>query len=78
MSYPDCQLPDRIMKIKPLGKAVEYISKFSAGSLLPIKGWGEKFELSGSKELLQIGVDCGLGAKNDGGFGCIIPPNGSS
>lgn len=36
-----------------------------------IKGWNGEFLIKGSKELLQIAYDAGLGSKNSQGFGCI-------
>lgn len=36
-----------------------------------IKGWMGKFELRGDPELLQIGYECGIGAKNSMGHGCF-------
>lgn len=71
--YPDKPLPHGTVNIRPLGTPCERIAKFKAGSSFPIKGWSGRFELSGPKELLQVALDCGLGAKNSGGFGCIIP-----
>ncbi|GLI53636.1 CRISPR-associated endoribonuclease Cas6 [Thermodesulfovibrio yellowstonii] len=36
-----------------------------------IKGWMGKYRLNGSKELLQLAYDGGIGAKNSQGFGCF-------
>lgn len=36
-----------------------------------IKGASGKFKIKGHKELLQLGIDSGLGSKNSQGFGCI-------
>lgn len=36
-----------------------------------IKGWNGEFLIEGSKELLQIAYDAGIGSKNSQGFGCI-------
>lgn len=36
-----------------------------------IKGWSGSFLLDGSKELINIAYDAGLGSKNSQGFGCI-------
>jgi len=36
-----------------------------------IKGWMGKFRLAGDPELLQIGYNCGIGAKNSMGHGCF-------
>ncbi|MEG6615201.1 CRISPR-associated endoribonuclease Cas6 [Peptococcaceae bacterium 1198_IL3148] len=36
-----------------------------------IKGYSCKIKLYGPRELLQVAVDAGLGAKNSQGFGCV-------
>ena len=36
-----------------------------------IKGWTGHFLIRGNPELLKMGYDCGLGAKNSMGFGCF-------
>lgn len=36
-----------------------------------IKGYSGRMRLIGPRDLLQIGVDAGLGAKNSQGFGCV-------
>lgn len=36
-----------------------------------IKGWRGKFHISGSKELMNLAYDTGIGSKNSQGFGCI-------
>ncbi|MGB9721131.1 MAG: CRISPR-associated endoribonuclease Cas6 [bacterium] len=36
-----------------------------------VKAWSGIYKLSGSKELIQIAFDCGIGAKNSQGFGMI-------
>lgn len=36
-----------------------------------IKGWMGRYKLAGSPELLNLGYDAGLGAKNSQGFGCF-------
>lgn len=36
-----------------------------------IKGYSGKLLLQGPKELLQVGIDAGIGSKNSQGFGCI-------
>lgn len=36
-----------------------------------IKGWLSVFELEGSKDLMELAFDSGLGSKNSLGFGCI-------
>lgn len=70
--YPDKELPKGKVVIAPAGRIKEQVAKFSDKNSFPIKGWSGKFFLTGPKALLQIGVDCGLGAKNSSGFGCVI------
>ena len=53
--------------------AVSYTHLFKEDNSFPIKGWEGRFKLKGPKELLQVALDCGLGAKNSLGFGCIMP-----
>ena len=36
-----------------------------------IKGWMGLYRIKGEPELLKVGYDCGLGAKNSQGFGCL-------
>lgn len=36
-----------------------------------MKGFLGKIKLSGPTELLQLGIDCGIGGKNAQGFGCV-------
>lgn len=69
--FPDCQLPEGTVTIHPLNTPRERIARFKVNDTFPIKGWSGRFRLSGPKELLQVALDCGLGAKNSGGFGCI-------
>ena len=69
--YPDRDLPTDKFKITPLGELKERISMYEKESSFPIKGWWGKFRLEGNQELLQIALDCGLGSKNSGGWGCI-------
>lgn len=37
-----------------------------------IKAWNGRFHIKGSKELMDVAINCGLGSKNSQGFGCII------
>lgn len=69
--YPGAPVPDKPVNICPLGNPKERIAKFSGNNSFPIKGWYGKFTLTGPKELLQTAVDCGLGAKNSSGWGCV-------
>lgn len=69
--YPERELPDGEVSIEPVGQPRERVAKFSESSGFPIKGWDGAFTLTGPQALLQIALDCGIGAKNSGGFGCI-------
>ena len=69
--FPESPSPEGKTKITPLGKIREQIARFRPDDPRPIKGWWGRFRLQGPKELLQIALDCGLGAKNSAGFGCV-------
>ena len=69
--YPSKVIPDGCVTVTPLGNIKERVAKFMASNSFPIKGWEGRFRLNGPKELLQVGLDCGLGAKNSGGWGCV-------
>jgi CRISPR-associated endoribonuclease Cas6 len=71
--YPDQELPmpEGKVEVRPLGKVREQVAKFDEKSNFPIKGWGGEFLLKGPIPLLQAAIDCGLGAKNSGGWGCV-------
>ncbi len=69
---PDREPPQGEFHIMPIGELKERISFFDPGSGFPVKGWWGRFRLQGPKELLQIALDCGLGAKNSTGWGCIV------
>ena len=68
---PQEKVPEGAVKIESIGKAREEIRFFSPDDRRPIKGWDGRFRLCGPETLLQIALDCGLGAKNSAGFGCI-------
>jgi CRISPR-associated endoribonuclease Cas6 len=36
-----------------------------------IKGWDGEFLVEGSKELMDIAYNAGIGSKNSQGFGCV-------
>lgn len=55
--------------ISPIGRFNERIVKYKD---FIIKGYTGKFELKGSKELMEIAFCTGLGSKNSQGFGNII------
>ena len=68
---PEHDIPPGNLDITPLGTLKERISLYDQRKLMPIKGWWGKFRLDGPEELLQTVLDCGLGAKNSGGWGCV-------
>ncbi|MDR2180110.1 MAG: CRISPR-associated endoribonuclease Cas6 [Synergistaceae bacterium] len=68
----ESQIPEGKVEIRPWGKVWERVAKFDEKSNFPIKGWEGDFLLKGPIPLLQVGLDCGLGAKNSGGWGCVI------
>ena len=68
---PERSSPDDSFTITPTGQVKERVSMFEKGGLFPVKGWWGKFRLKGNKELLQAALDCGIGAKNSSGWGCI-------
>nr|MCR5347383.1 CRISPR-associated endoribonuclease Cas6 [Fretibacterium sp.] len=70
--YPEREVPRGNVHITALGDVYERISRFNENSKFPIKGWAGRFSLDGPQELLQIAVDCGLGAKNSAGWGCVV------
>lgn len=69
--YPDREPPVGRVHVTALGNVYERISRFSEKLKFPIKGWAGRFRLDGPGELLQVAVDCGLGAKNSSGWGCV-------
>ena len=69
--HPERAVPEGQVSIVPIGEPRERIATFSPKTPFPIKGWSGRFRLEGPQELLQMGVDCGLGAKNSGGWGCV-------
>jgi CRISPR-associated endoribonuclease Cas6 len=70
-SGEDSQLPEGKVEIRSVGKIQERVARFDERSNFPIKGWEGEFLLKGPIPLLQMGIDCGLGAKNSGGWGCV-------
>ncbi|GHS94871.1 CRISPR-associated endoribonuclease Cas6 [Synergistales bacterium] len=69
--HPSRETPSGHVTIRPVGRVAERVAKFDEKNSFPIKGWEGQFHLMGPIELLQIGVDCGLGAKNSSGWGCV-------
>ena len=76
--YPNNDVPQGLVQIAMLGAPQERIAKFINKNPFPIKGWEGRFSLSGPKELLQVGIDCGLGAKNSSGWGCVEVVDGEN
>ncbi len=56
------------LKIEPLSKTKQHIINYKD---FIIKGYSGIFKLSGPKELIKLGLEAGLGAKNSMGFGCV-------
>ena len=69
--HPGEPLPEGDVTITPIGSPKERVAMFSPSVSFPIKGWSGRFRLTGPRELLQIALDCGLGAKNSSGWGCV-------
>jgi len=69
--FPDRAVPEGTVRISPVGRVLERVATFSSKSSFPVKGWSGRFRLEGPQELLQIALDCGLGAKNSAGWGCV-------
>lgn len=69
--HPDRLPPEGDVRLTPLDTPRERIATFSPQTPFPIKGWTGRFRLEGPTELLQVAVDCGLGAKNSSGWGAI-------
>lgn len=70
--YPDQRIPDDLFKFEICNIPRQQVALFKKGDPRPIKGWWGHFKLQGPKELLQVALDAGLGAKNSAGFGCVI------
>ena len=69
--YPDREPPLGRVSLVPLGKLHERTARFNTHSSFPIRGWWGRFRLEGPRELLQVALDCGIGAKNSSGWGCV-------
>jgi CRISPR-associated endoribonuclease Cas6 len=69
---PDRSVPSGVVTIRSMGRIQERVARFDDASAFPIKGWEGRFILNGPSCLLQVGLNCGLGAKNSSGWGCII------
>ncbi len=65
--------PEKNVEIKPIGRSKMSIVNYKG---FIIKGYMGQFYMRGPKELLQMGVDAGIGGKNSQGLGCIKIVNG--
>lgn len=71
--YPDTPAPEGAVTFSTSGNVREQVAIFKPDDPRPIKAWWGRFTLHGPAELLQTALDCGLGAKNSAGFGCVEP-----
>ncbi len=69
--FPEEPLPSGKVRLLPRGRYFRKISRFRPEDPVPIKGYSGIFTLEGPRELLQIALDAGLGAKNSAGWGCV-------
>ena len=37
-----------------------------------VRAWNGVFKISGSKELIELALNAGLGERNSAGFGCVM------
>ncbi len=65
--------PEEIVEVEPISRNKMSIINYKG---FIIKGYMGKFYMRGPRELLQMGVDAGVGAKNSQGLGCIKMING--
>lgn len=56
------------VSIEPLNSPRLHITKYKG---IIIKGYTCRLKLEGPRDLLQLGVDAGLGSKGSQGFGCV-------
>lgn len=59
---------DDRFRVRTIGQPRLHIIQYKGGI---IKGYSSLLELHGSKPLLQLALDAGLGSKNAQGFGCL-------
>lgn len=71
--YQTDDAPKDKVHVTPLGDIYERAAMHKPEARVPVKGWSGRFQLEGPRELLQAALDCGLGAKNSSGWGCIVP-----
>jgi CRISPR-associated endoribonuclease Cas6 len=60
--------PSSFLKVKGGRTYTEALTKYKN---FIVKGYEGELELSGDAQLINIALECGLGAKNSMGFGCI-------
>jgi len=63
-----CQPPAGEVKIRVIGRPQFNLIMYKD---TPIKGYTCRLKLTGPPDLLQMGVDAGLGSKGSQGFGCV-------
>lgn len=68
LSYYRRPAPAGDVTVKVLNRPQQNITKYKQTI---IKGYSCKLQLNGPKELLELAVDAGVGAKNSQGFGCL-------
>ena len=63
------------LRIIPIGRVMGSICRYyyDPHRFLSTKVWSGSFKLTGSKELAETALSCGLGELNSSGHGCIVP-----
>ena len=63
------------LRIIPIGRVMGSICRYydDPHKFLRTKVWSGSFRLTGSKELAETALSCGLGELNSSGHGCIVP-----
>lgn len=73
MAYYQEEPKDKSFSISPLNRytkeSITWYKKFL------IKGWSGKFILKGSREMMEMALNAGIGSRNSIGYGCIILDN---
>jgi len=67
-AFYQCQSPVGEIKIMVIGRPQFNLIMYKD---TPIKGYTCRLKLTGPPDLLQMGVDAGLGSKGSQGFGCV-------
>ena len=60
--------PEHVFKIFPAGKCREHIIVYKD---TVIKAWSGTYKMIAHPKLIEVALNCGLGAKSSQGFGCI-------